>query len=422
MIEILPSNLSGNIEIISSKSDIHRKLICSALSKNKSKLIFNNASTDVKSTISCLNSLGANIKKFDDFYQIIPIDFENISDKRHYFDVEESGSTIRFILPIFHSLIKNGYFTGKGSLLNRPLDDIVDLMEENGTSFSSRTLPLEVKGKFSFQNAKIKGKLSSQYLSGLLMASPLQKKDVRIEVLENLSSRPYVDMTIKTMEEFGIKIKEEDNKFLIGKSEYQSPEISKAEGDYSNAAFFLVAGAIGENSKISVSGLSKNSLQGDKKILDILKVAGAKVDTNWDLGKVTVSKNKISPFKIDMEHIPDLLPVLCVLATTANGKSLMYNAKRLKYKESDRIKSSYELITNLGGRAKITEDGIIIEGSQLKGGSVFSFNDHRIAMSAAIAAAICEKPVILDGESAVNKSYPEFFEEFKRLGGRICPL
>ncbi len=390
---VSPQKLKGKIKAISSKSAAHRMLICASLADKKSEIEIDNTSADIDATISALTALGAEIKKDKNIYTVTPI-----SDKNDAFvDCVESGSTLRFLVPVASSLGKNCIFTGKGRLPSRPMKTLTDEMVKHGVSVSE-TFPIHTAGQMSGGCFTIDGSVSSQFITGLLMSLP-QIGGGEIKVTGDFQSRSYVDITLSVMEKFGVKVEEKGNTYIVPDKKFIS-SLSRAEGDWSNSAFFLTAG-------VEVEGLDINSKQGDKKIVEVLK---------------ELEKENEEIF-IDVSDIPDLVPVISVRAAVRQGKTNIINAERLKLKESDRILSTVEMINNLGGRARGTENSIIIEGvEKLNGGKVNAYNDHRIVMSSAIASCYAEGEIIISGAEAVNKSYPAFFEDMEKLGGKYNVL
>jgi 3-phosphoshikimate 1-carboxyvinyltransferase len=412
MIKIKKGELSGKIDAITSKSMAHRQIICSALSNMQTSLLLPDISDDIDCTLSAIENLGAKVSKNKDCVIISPS-----NEKNQFFDCMESGTTLRLMLTIAPSSLNLCHFTGRGRLPQRPISQIIDILRRSNCEVSDDKLPLTVKNKFEFSNVEIQGNISSQFISGLLIASVLQKNDVRISVVGNFESKSYVDMTVNVMRRYGIEIEESMNSYFVRKNQrYIPPKDNIIEKDWSNSAFFLTAGAIG--APVTLCGLDVNSLQSDKKIMDIIEKFGAKISI--DNGEICVSAGKTNSIEQDMSQIPDLLPILSVLACASKGTSRFYNARRLRLKESDRISASCQMIRSLGGTAFEKDDELIVEGTgNLTGGEVDSFNDHRIAMSASIASIICDEDVIISGENAVNKSYPKFFTDFQRLGGKI---
>lgn len=389
-IKIKPTMLSGTVRAVSSKSDGHRKIIASALSDKPTEILINNFSDDIDATLDCIKNLGGNFERTEKGVLIFPI-----SKKPEYaeLDFRESGSTARFLLPVAAALCPKCHFTGSGRLPQRPLFELTNQLRLHGTKTSGDFLPLDTSGILQGGEYAIRGDISSQYLTGLLFTLPLLLGENKIVLTSELASAPYVDMTIDTLSLFGIDVAMSGNEYKVGGGGYISPERLSAEGDWSSAAFWVVADKI--CGKISLSGMNYKSHQGDMRILDILD------ETD-----------------IDASQIPDLVPILAVLAASRRGKTVIYGAERLKLKESDRLLAMTECINNLGGNATKTDDGMIISGTgKLSGGRVDGFGDHRIVMSAAIASCICENDVEIMGAEAVKKSYPTFFEDFKRLGG-----
>ncbi len=412
-VKIKPTKPSGEISAIASKSDAHRAIICASFADKKTNIHISHTSKDIEATLNCIKAIGADFSKKDNVYEITPV---NKPSQNPVLDCNESGSTLRFLLPVLSVLGCNATFTGKGRLPERPMDLIVDLLNEHGNNFSSASLPITVSGKTIPGDFEIAGNVSSQFISGLLFALPLLNEKCTIRLTSKLESSSYVNMTLDTLKSFGARIDYIENEFITYPIEkYKSPTEYIVEGDWSNAAFFMVMGALGGN--ITIKNLDLSSHQSDKMILDVFSLAGVDFKTSKD--KIVVSKSQIKSFEFDVSECPDLFPVLSVLACGSNGKSVLYNAKRLRMKESDRIKSTKELILNLGGKAEETEDSLIIYGNgKLNGGTVDSYNDHRIAMSAYVASTICENDIILNDAKAVDKSYPSFMDDFRSIGGK----
>ncbi|NMB14803.1 MAG: 3-phosphoshikimate 1-carboxyvinyltransferase [Gallicola sp.] len=410
-VQITADRLEGELEILSSKSDGHRILICASLADKNSIININNTSEDIEATIGCLRALGAGIERKENQLIVTPI---REVPEDVFINPKESGSTLRFLLPVTAALTKKASFTGEGRLPERPLKDLQNAMEENGTSFSTENLPFETNGRLKGKTFTMPGNVSSQYISGILFAAPLMGEEVEIHLTSPLESSAYVDMTMETMKRFGIDVEYFESVFRVKKGSYKSPGEIDVEGDFSNAAFYLAAGAL--EGTVVLKGLRKDTLQSDAKILDILEAAGADIVRGE---KVAVQKGKLQAIKVDLKEIPDLLPILAVIASVSEGESVFYNGERLRYKETDRLETTARMIRDLGGKAEETKDGLIIQGGSLSGGETSSFGDHRIAMAASIAAIKCEKEVIIDRAEAVNKSYPAFYEDYKSLGGQV---
>ena len=411
---LTPSPLFGAVDAIGSKSDIHRLLICAAMADSETEIDGIFFSDDVFATLSCINALGARTVINGTSCTVYPIEKPPVSPK---LDCGESGSTLRFILSVAGAICENSEFTGRGRLPERPIGELVGAMRSGGVDFSSEKLPLKISGKLTPGTYKLPGNVSSQYISGLLMA--LCAIDGRSEIVltSKTESIGYINMTVSTLNLFGADIKAEDGRFTVnGKGRLVSPKKLRADGDWSNAAFFLAAGAIGGD--VEMFGLNKDSLQGDKKITEILRRFGAEVNESAD--RVHVKKGNIHGCEVDLSQLPDMLPALAVVAAFADGDTVFTGGARLRLKESDRLATVHKMITDLGGSATEFEDGITVHGTAegLRGGKVDGANDHRIVMAAATAAAYCKEEVTIRGWQAVNKSYPTFFEDMKKLGGK----
>lgn len=387
---IHPSPLHGTIPAIASKSMAHRLLICGALAEEKTEVLCCSTSKDIDATRACLQGLFSEGK--------LPCG--------------ESGTTLRLLLPVAAALGKTVEFHMEGRLPQRPMHPLDEQLVAHGARLSRPQEDiLRCEGKLSPGDYTLPGNVSSQYISGLLLALPLLDAPSTLTVTGKVESEPYIHMTLATMETFGISVKKEENVYHIPACGYKSSGSVTVEGDWSNAAFWLCAGALGK--AVSVTGLDKNSLQGDKNIADILQNFGAKV--TWEGDTITVSPGKLTACDIDAAAIPDLVPVVAVVASAAEGTTRIYNAQRLRLKESDRLETVTQMLTALGGKVEQTEDGLLITGTLLTGGTVDSVNDHRIAMAAAVASILCKAEVTVLDAQAVNKSYPQFWEDFERL-------
>lgn len=389
-VTIKPTRLSGTVKAVSSKSDGHRKIICAALSDGETEIIINNLSDDIEATLYAIKNLGGDFAKTENGVLVKPITGKK--DKVSL-DFRESGSTARFLLPVAAALCENAECIGRGRLPERPFYELTSQMRKNGVEVSADDLPIITKGCLESGVFEIPGNVSSQYISGLLFALPLLRKESVIKLTSPLMSAPYVDMTLDALSAFGVEIEVLENEYKVKPQKFISPKKLEVEGDWSAAAFWTVADKICGNVKIE--GMNDDSRQGDKKIAEILDET-----------------------EIDATNIPDLVPILAVLAASRVGKTRIFGAERLRIKESDRLLAMTKCINDLGGKAEETADGMIIYGTgKLAGGTVDSFSDHRIAMSAAIASLICENEVEIMGAECVKKSYPAFFEDFRKLGG-----
>ena len=410
-----PSKLRGEIDAIPSKSDVHRALICAALSDSETLLQMSNfSSEDIRATIRCLESLGAAICKGSQGLAVTPI---KTLPQTPLIDCGESGSTLRFMLPVVAALGCGGTFVGSGRLPERPISPLLNALREHGIETDRETLPLTLKGKLTSGVFNLPGNISSQFISGLLLALPLVDGGGEIRLTAALESVGYVNMTLETMKKFGAAPDILPLTWNVSGDGFTSPGQYSIDGDWSNAAFFLAGGALGK--RVTVSGLSYDSFQKDKQISPILRRLGS---------IVSLSDNRLSHCSsiltgigvLDISEIPDLVPILAVVAALSPGDTRLANGSRLRIKESDRLHTVAQMLSSLGADIREGTDYLVINGKEsLSGGQVVSSNDHRLAMAAAIAATRCTGQVVLDGADAVNKSYPNFYEHYKQLGGIV---
>lgn len=400
-IRLSPTKLKGSITIPPSKSMSHRALICAALSEGESTIENIIFSEDIKATIAAMSALGASFKVIKNKVRVSGI---TIPPSVASIDCNESGSTLRFIIPIAAALGVATTFFGKGKLPERPITPFLrELPKKNIAIAYNGTMPFTINGMLKAGTYEMEGDISSQFISGLLFSLPLLDGDSQIKLTSPLQSRPYVDMTVDCMRRYGVEVAEFDEGFSIKGNQIYSLDRFKVEGDYSQAAFFLVANALGND--IQCDGLNKDSLQGDKQIIKIID-------------SIKRSDGSLSPFNVDVGEIPDLVPILSVLASFCDGKSTITNAARLRIKECDRLEAMQVCINAIGGKITSTADSLIIEGvKSFKGGIVDSYNDHRIAMAMTIASTMCENELTITGAECVEKSYPHFFEHIKALSG-----
>ncbi|MBQ4347527.1 MAG: 3-phosphoshikimate 1-carboxyvinyltransferase [Firmicutes bacterium] len=394
-IKIRPSRISGELKAIVSKSYAHRMLILAALGKNPIRISIPELSKDIEATINCLRALGAEITEKNGIFEVIPLDKNDAAPKS--IDCGESGSTLRFLMPVAAALPADISFSGHGRLPERKLEPLISELKAHGAIFSSEKLPFTISGRAKGGKFTLPGNVSSQFITGLLLAEPLLEGSVDIHISGILQSAAYVDITYDCIKSFN-----------------EHPEVLYPEGDWSNAAFFLALGALG--GPVKLSGLNTESVQGDRAVFELIKNFGANIENKN--GSVYVSGGKITGTNIDVSGIPDLFPVLAVIGALAEGETLLFGGERLRDKESDRIESTAAMLKALGAKVYELPDGLKIEGSaKLSGGEVFSANDHRIVMAAAVAAANCEREVIIRGAEAVEKSYPGFFADYNSIGG-----
>jgi 3-phosphoshikimate 1-carboxyvinyltransferase len=417
-VKIPPLRLSGAVNAIPSKSQAHRALICAALADKPTRVECNGESDDILATAACLSALGAGIERESGAYVVHPLKQEGDAGIMTL-PCGESGSTFRFMLPVVSALGRKVSFAPKGRLPERPLSPLYEELVSHGAELSPQgSVPFNAGGQLVPGNYSLDAGISSQFISGLLFALPLLDGDSELTLTGTAESFPYIELTVAMLEEFGVKAEFNGNSFSIpGRQTYRSPGIVRVEGDWSNAAFWLGAGAIGSGS-VTCIALDLQSKQGDRAILDLLAEFGAQVKAGDSA--VTVSRGKLRGIEIDAKDIPDLVPILSVIAAAAEGTTVIRSAGRLRTKESDRLASVSALLRAVGADADETEDGLVIHGSAaFSGGEVLSYGDHRIAMSAAIAATVCPEPVVIHGAEAVNKSYPGFFDDLRLLGGSV---
>lgn len=409
---------NGTVNVPPSKSDVHRAIICAAMANGVSRISPVALSNDIKATIGCIKALGADAVLENN---VLTVDGTNMyKNKTALLDCGESGSTLRFFIPIAAVGNINATFVGKGKLPQRPIGIFTEALPKAGTVCKTEGgLPLEIKGQLKSGIFEIPGNVSSQFITGLLLALPILEGDSEIVLTSPLESVGYIAMTIRTMKQFGVNIQATEKGWHIkGGQSYKTCDYT-TDGDWSQAAFFMVLGAI--SGKVTVKGVAKDSTQGDKKCAEILAEFGAKV-TQRD-NEVTVEKGELKAVTIDASQIPDLVPVLSVCAAFAEGTTKIINAERLRIKECDRLKATAELLNNLGGKVKELSDGLEITGvSSLKGGNVNGYNDHRIVMSAAVCAARSDEDITATFAMSINKSYPDFYIDYNSIGGKANVL
>ena len=388
---ITPKKLYGNINAIPSKSQAHRMLICAAFSDQPTTLICPETNRDIEATANCLTALGAGITWLSNGYRVKPIEEVPF---RASLPCQDSGSTLRFLLPIAGALGVDTVFQMTGRLPQRPLTPLWEEMERMGCTLTRPTADtIRCTGRLRSGEYAINGTVSSQFITGLLFALSLLPGQSRLQVLGKLESAPYVSMTLAAMERFGISC---NDYCFPGNGRFHSPGTVTVEGDWSNAAFFLAAQALG--SPIQVGNLNPDSPQGDRVCARLLPAL----------------KDNLT---ISAADIPDLVPILAVTAA-ANQGAVFTDIGRLRLKESDRVASVMDMLRALGGQAEADETTLTVYGTGLHGGTVDSRNDHRIAMSAAIAATVCDSPLTILGAQCVEKSYPKFFTDYTSLGGQ----
>ncbi|MBR7147698.1 MAG: 3-phosphoshikimate 1-carboxyvinyltransferase [Firmicutes bacterium] len=381
---------SGQIFLPPSKSVGHRALICSALAGGGT--VHNSGTNeDIQATLRCLKAL---------------------QNGESLLDCGESGSTLRFLIPIAALEGRPITFTGHGRLMERPLDAYEDCMRGKGVTFSRGNHTFTVCGPLEGGKFRLPGNVSSQFITGLLLALPLLPDDSMIFVNSDLQSASYVDLTLDVLKNYGITIHNNNHRtyFVPGNQTYQIRDYA-VEADFSGAAFFLAAAALGR--PLELMGLNLQSVQGDRAFLDLLKQAGYSLETGPHGGITVTGPQRPKPLTVDVGDIPDLVPPLAALLAFADGESRIVNAGRLRIKESDRLTTVTRQLNNLGADITEGEDYLIIRGkARLSGGHCCGENDHRIAMMCAVASIGCDEPVTLTGFTCVKKSYPDFWRDF----------
>lgn len=432
---IHPAHLSGQISAIPSKSVAHRALICAAFAQGTTTLECPSSSRDIDATVECLRALGCRITRTAHGFRVLG--HPSHITQHATLACSESGSTLRFMLPVVAALGCGASFVGEGRLAERPLSPLYEELERSGIQLSAQgTFPLEVSGTLNSDEFFIAGNVSSQYITGLLLAAALIGHKTTIHVTHPLESEPYIQITCDVLSSFGIQVTERTTTGSAGpETTYEiaanqkliSPGTYTVEGDWSNSAFWLCAAALG-NKGLLVEGLSPHSRQGDRQILAALAKFGAHVSSKGST--TTVVADELHGTSLNVESCPDLVPPLACVASLAQGTTTITGAARLRLKESDRLESVSAALNALGAKVEVFDDGLIIEGvDHLQGGTVDAANDHRIAMMAAIAATrIDQGTLTLAGAECVSKSYPAFFDDYRTLGGtfeiqeeRLCP-
>ena len=431
---IYPGALTGEVLAPSSKSEAHRALICAAFAPGITDLVCTSTSADIDATVSCLEALGARVARTREGFRVRPVPGSSATDnipepaRGATLDCGESGSTLRFMLPVVCALGCDAALVGHGRLPERPLSPLYERIVEHGATLSPQgSNPLEVSGRILPGRYELPGNVSSQYVSGLLLAAALLRSPVEVVVTEPVESRPYIDLTVSVLERFGVTVT--CSRGTGGQGEAAlvydvcatgglvSPGTFTVGGDWSNAAFWLAAGAIGGYG-VAVRSLDVASAQGDRSILAGLSLLGARVLRSPE--GAAVRPDELRSATLDVRDCPDLVPPLAAVAAFADGTTSIVGASRLRLKESDRIETVSAALRALGASVRTSDDGLVITGStHLPGGTVDAANDHRIAMMAAVVATCCDAPTTILGAECVEKSYPSFFEDLASLGGKV---
>lgn len=411
MERIEPGRRTGQVHAPSSKSQAHRLLIAAALSQEEVCIRCDDLSADITATIKCLGALGADISREGDVLRVgtvLP------GQDMCALCCGESGSTLRFLLPLCGALGVQGVFKREGRLPERPLEPLDGQLRAHGMVIESDGSDLRVSGKLTPGSYTLPGNVSSQYVTGLLMALPLLGEDSTLTIEGRLESADYVAMTLDTLKKSGVRIAEmADGYRIFGVQHYNVPAGAQVEGDYSSAAFFLCMGALSERG-VTVNDLDAHSKQGDRRIADILAAFGAQVE--YGAQSITVRRGALHGVTVDAAMIPDLVPTLAAVAALSEGKTRFIHAERLRLKESDRIMATAQLLNDLGADVRETQDGLIVRGrAMLSGGTVDPCGDHRLAMTAAVAACGCQRAVCVQDAGCVRKSYPKFWDDLRSL-------
>ena len=409
--------LKGEVTPPPSKSQAHRLLICAALAVEPCSIVCNSVNDDIMATMRCLNALGARITFSSGVFDVQPIELV----KGGTLDCGESGSTLRFLMSVAAVLGADATFTGAGKLPQRPMGALTDVLAAHGMAFERHTadeLPVTCSGTLQGGKFTLPGNVSSQYLTGLLFALPLATVDSEIEVTGGLTSASYIDMTIDALRTAGISVERRNNIFTIkGNQQYRMPERVVVEGDWSSAAFWVVAGVIGKQ-PVTVCSMNNESLQGDSAIVDHLRSMGAFITVEDD--RVVAVPSHLFGAELDCMDTPDLVPVLSVAAAVAQGTTTFINVGRLRFKESDRLAAMKSVLASFDITSSVGEDTFTVYGGEpVALTPVESFGDHRIAMSAAILSTVAKEITTINGSGCVAKSYPSFFEDFAVLGGAV---
>lgn len=414
-VTVSPSAVNGKVVANPSKSAMQRAVAAALLAGGKSIIYNPGRSNDCLAALSVAEKLGAAVRDFDDRIEIIS---EGVKPQAEGINCGESGLGIRMFTPIAALNNKALTIEGHGSLATRPMGFFEEIFPQLNVQCHTQNghLPIRIQGPLQPQDITIDGSLSSQFLTGLLMAFGGAVRKQTVITVQNLKSRPYIALTLQLMQHFGVKVKNEDFKRFVftGKQAYR-PSHYTVEGDWSGAAFLLVAGALA--GEVEVENLNTGSAQSDKAILDALEAAGARVLKG--MFTVMVGKEQLKAFEADATDCPDLFPPLVALASACEGVTRLKGVSRLAHKESDRGKTLQEEFAKMGIRIELKEDEMYVHGGTLHEATVRSHNDHRIAMACAVAALRSEGPVTIKDAEAVNKSYPEVWAHLAQLGAAI---
>ncbi len=404
----------GTVDVPPSKSYTHRAIIMAALSGGRCRIYNPLCSFDTLATADAVRSMGAKVERTD--YGFL-VESDGLHAPDRIIDVQNSGTTMRLMTGIAALFDSETTITGDESIRKRPMGPLLDALKSCGVRCDSNDgkAPVKIRGPVTEDRIVVDGSMSSQFVSSMLMMAPLVGKPMDIIIEGKTVSRPYIDITISMLKRFGITVSEEANGFHVEPQSYKPCDFT-VPSDFSSSAFPLVAGGL--SGSVSVKGLDMSDPQGDKKIVEILKEVGCRIES--DNGMITCSGNgRPKAADIDISNVPDLFPIVAVLMSTADGTSRLYGAPQLRFKESDRIASVERMLKTLGADIEGTDDGCIIRGvPRLKGGRIDHLGDHRLMMSAAIASLISDGPVSMINDECWNVSYPGFVEQMRSIGLR----
>ncbi|MFI3165487.1 MAG: 3-phosphoshikimate 1-carboxyvinyltransferase [Bacillota bacterium] len=422
-IKVYPQQLKGTVEIAASKSVAHRMMICSALSEKGGTISAIMKGTDIEATANCLAELGTDIQILENKAIVTPVYGEKRDICKLY--CKDSGSTFRFMLPLVAALGCHAEFSGTERLASRPVSELREVLSAHGITFSADTLPFEISGKLESGIYEIDASISSQYVTGLLLALPLLKGDSQIILKNRVVSSDYIKITLDVMKLFGVEVETTENGFLIkGSAKYVSPETANCEGDWSSACFFAVAGGIGGG--VSLENISMDSLQGDKAILEFINETGGSfaryINRNGVDSYTFGSSANLKAGVFHTENTPDVVPILAVLCSFCGGTSEIVGISRLKDKESDRLSETIKMLDAFGISAFTGENSLYVTGGSPVGGKYHVPDDHRMAMAAVIMATYASGESEIYDIDCISKSYPHFLENFARLGGKFDVL
>jgi len=415
-------SLEGSVKAPPSKAYTHRALIASLLSEGESRITRPLICDDTLATLHACRLLGAEIKKLSE--GLIVEGSVDIHTPENIINCRESGSTIRFMSPVCALAPGISVLTGRKGLRRRPMAPLLSALRQLGVQcYSCRgddRPPLIIfGGGMEGGSAKVRGDVSSQHISGILFAAPKARKDVELELITPLYSKPYVEMTIETLKKHGVEVSFEGKFLSVQAGQSYRSHNHIIEGDYSSASFLLAAAAL-IPSKVEVEGLDPSSLQGDRAIIEILKSMGVPLKTRTDAVIVESSGGRLSSIEYCAENTPDLIPPLMVLASYAEGETVIKGVERLRWKESDRVNVLALELGKMGGRFRLRGDKVIVEGvKELKGAEMSSHNDHRVAMSLTVAALAAKGRSVIHNINCIRKSYPNFINDIIKLGGKI---